>query len=656
MGRLTSLLLLLLLVGSGCKPRATEAAVRLKVSYNFKVGCITVLARDANGQGQETSEFTDLARESSEVVLAVFRKEDWSHTLEITTTAHELTCDGAEVAQEVRIVELDKKGDIKESEVTLTAHDTDEDGYMAEGTDCDDNDKNSRPGLNEACDGRDNDCDGNIDQGLPTRPWYPDRDDDGFGDRDATALMSCAEPANTGNTRYVQNNTDCGDSDAEIYPRPGLSEALCDEVDNDCDGEKDDGFAKGAACSNPCPGGKYVCNASHNGVSCVESPAPALYYPDVDGDGAGNENITPSNVCPNETAPTGFVANKNDCDDLDKHNLRGKAEVCDDRDNNCDTQRDEGDICGGKGWKVLDDAALTGNSRQWKTVAIGPGGLPVWVAGDNGALAVRTAAGQAFKSLDGGCGNHNWRAAWVRPANGHVLLAGEGGRLAEHDGINVCYNQATLSPSNNVTGLIEFNQSNPPVYLVEDKARMYAWTPGTLPEQRYNEAVQTYFGIHGLAPTQLLAVGGATEDNEAPYIASYSGSGGLGSVVRHTLNNVPGNNPGPLRAVWMGASNLAYAVGDTGQVMRWDGATNWNYVNPPSDNTTAPFSSVVVLDPSSIYVTDATTNGGSIRRLNAAGTWFTATTVNKPLRDIALSSPSDIWAVGDNGNVVHFPE
>jgi WD40 repeat protein len=63
----------------------------------------------------------------------------------------------------------------------------------------------------------------------------------------------------------------------------------------------------------------------------------------------------------------------------------------------------------------------------------------------------------------------------------------------------------------------------------------------------------------------------------------------------------------------------------------------------------------VAPDPFSIYITDANTKG-TIRRLSATGMWSTSYTSDKPLRDIAFSSLGDIWAVGDNGTVVHFPE
>ncbi|HEX8435407.1 putative metal-binding motif-containing protein [Archangium sp.] len=650
--RLASLLLLPILAG-GCLPRAPEAAVRVDVSYGFKAGCITVTARDAEGEGQEAREQLEvLQRGPSTVRLAVFRQESWSHTLEITTTAHEQSCDGNEVARDVRTVKLETKAGIEQLAITLDAPDADGDGYVAadhNGRDCDDAHEDSRPGASEVCDARDNDCDGNVDQGVGS-PWFPDRDGDGFGDKAATAVLSCTRPANSGTTRYVENATDCRDSDPGAFPRANFTETRCDEIDEDCDGTVDDGFAKGTSCSGVCPGGRNVCNASHTGLTC-EAPQPTSYYADRDGDGAGNAQES-FPVCPGATPPPGTVPNTDDCDDRDKHNRSGGSEVCDDRDNTCNTQRDEGGVCGGKGWKVFtDDPALSGD-HHWKTVALGANGL-VWVAGDRGALAVRTAAGQPFKSLDESCGDIHWRAAWVRPSDGHVFLAGYDANVAEHTGTS-CTNQRKHTSNNNeFTGIVGFTSgTTTQLYVVDAKGRLYAWTPGSDLEERYNLYPPTYSGLHGVTSTQLFAVGG-TEDTNTPYISSYPGSGGESAVTTHTPRDVMGYT-GALRAVWMANSSLAYAVGDKGLVMKWSGGTSWERVTAPPDNANATFTSVVALDPSSIYVT---AENGKLRRLTVDG-WAPALSYSgsKPLRDIALSSPSDIWVAGDDGHVAHFPE
>ncbi|MCA9571815.1 MAG: hypothetical protein KC656_28450, partial [Myxococcales bacterium] len=50
------------------------------------------------------------------------------------------------------------------------------------GGDCDDTTAAVRPGAVEVCNGQDDDCDGDVDEGAPGRSWYADDDEDGFGD------------------------------------------------------------------------------------------------------------------------------------------------------------------------------------------------------------------------------------------------------------------------------------------------------------------------------------------------------------------------------------------------------------------------------------------------------------------------------------------
>lgn len=84
----------------------------------------------------------------------------------------------------------------------------------------------------ETCDGRDEDCDGAIDEGL--EPGWPDVDRDGFGD--ARAAPSC--PALPG---QASQGNDCNDLDADVNPgaedRLGLGgqDVDCDGVDGDRD-------------------------------------------------------------------------------------------------------------------------------------------------------------------------------------------------------------------------------------------------------------------------------------------------------------------------------------------------------------------------------------------------------------------------------------
>ena len=53
-------------------------------------------------------------------------------------------------------------------DVSVIRRDDDGDGYYGE--DCDDHDINVNPGAEEVCDGVDNDCDGEVDEGCPLIP------------------------------------------------------------------------------------------------------------------------------------------------------------------------------------------------------------------------------------------------------------------------------------------------------------------------------------------------------------------------------------------------------------------------------------------------------------------------------------------------------
>ncbi|MEC8378852.1 MAG: MopE-related protein [Myxococcota bacterium] len=97
------------------------------------------------------------------------------------------------------------------------------------GNDCDDSNIYVHPDAIEQCDGVDNNCDLQIDDGLLSI-YYFDADGDGYGDA-AHSLEACTQPSG-----YVSQPTDCNDFDSAIHP--GASE-ICDGVDNDCDGQLD---------------------------------------------------------------------------------------------------------------------------------------------------------------------------------------------------------------------------------------------------------------------------------------------------------------------------------------------------------------------------------------------------------------------------------
>ena len=95
--------------------------------------------------------------------------------------------------------------------VYATAVDTDGDGYTSD-VDCNDNDPAINPDATEICDGKDNNCDGAIDEGFSLNDYYYDADADGYGNP-AVSIQACAQPLG-----YVTNNLDCNDINSAINP------------------------------------------------------------------------------------------------------------------------------------------------------------------------------------------------------------------------------------------------------------------------------------------------------------------------------------------------------------------------------------------------------------------------------------------------------
>lgn len=99
-------------------------------------------------------------------------------------------------------------------------------GQVEDGTDCDDTNADVYPEAIETCDGIDNNCNSEVDEGL-TSTFYADTDGDGFGDATATAERCEAGEG------YLADATDCDDGDGSIYP--GAPESCNDGIDQDCD-------------------------------------------------------------------------------------------------------------------------------------------------------------------------------------------------------------------------------------------------------------------------------------------------------------------------------------------------------------------------------------------------------------------------------------
>lgn len=110
--------------------------------------------------------------------------------------------------------------------------DQDCDGY-ADNIDCNDADPEINPGMADNCDDHiDRNCDG-VDGYLEdSTVYYRDADGDGYGNPDNWFVSCCGTP-----TSYVVNDSDCDDRTPLINPE---AVEICDEIDQNCDGEIDE--------------------------------------------------------------------------------------------------------------------------------------------------------------------------------------------------------------------------------------------------------------------------------------------------------------------------------------------------------------------------------------------------------------------------------
>ncbi|MEK6776778.1 MAG: MopE-related protein [bacterium] len=118
--------------------------------------------------------------------------------------------------------------------------DNDGDSYSMESedcgpVDCDDDNASVNPVSDEVCDNIDNNCDGQVDEGV-AHLYYLNNDLDGYGDLSKPWFLPLCQPWNN---YWVLDHTDCNDSNA--YVHPGATE-VCNGIDDNCNGSADEGY------------------------------------------------------------------------------------------------------------------------------------------------------------------------------------------------------------------------------------------------------------------------------------------------------------------------------------------------------------------------------------------------------------------------------
>jgi hypothetical protein len=261
---------------------------------------------------------------------------------------------------EVCDAELDDDCDL----TTVGERDLDRDGQTdarcanaggARGTDCNDADPAIKAGVAEVCNGLDDDCDGEHDEGL-LKPYYPDNDFDEHGDYllpdggAAQPTMACGnEP------RLAELQDDCANDDPTTHEK---QLEICDGKDNDCDDivdenptavpwyrdEDQDGFGDPQRSVVTCvpPGPEYsILKRDCDDTNPAINPAAAEECDGLDNNcnGRADFRVAPGNFEDDDrdgVLDVDCAGPGGDCDDLDYSTFPGAPELCDLRDNDCD--------------------------------------------------------------------------------------------------------------------------------------------------------------------------------------------------------------------------------------------------------------------------------------------------------------------------------
>jgi hypothetical protein len=229
---------------------------------------------------------------------------------------------------------------------------------------------------------------------------------------------------------------DCDDADPAV--NPGAAED-CNDVDDDCDGEIDegtlltlygdsdgDGYGDPSVLAEHCepetgwvdnaedcddsdaavnPGAAELCNGIDDDCDGEIDEDDALdastWYADADSDGYGDAGDAGTLSC---AAPSGQVGNAEDCDDSDGAINPSATELCDGVDNDCDGSTDEDDALDAGTWYADSDSDGYGDPSATTAACSAPSGAVADATDcDDGDAAVNPGATELCNGIDDDC-------------------------------------------------------------------------------------------------------------------------------------------------------------------------------------------------------------------------------------------------------------
>lgn len=637
---------------SGCKKEESPpnaGALRVSLSYaTFQPSCLTLTVTDLQDASRMESTAVTVAPgvNSDTRTVAVFGRAGWSRNLRIAASAKERSCSGPVVAEESVEAQVPEVG-VADAKLDLRANDVDGDGYVANqgshpGTDCNDSRPDVYPGAPETCDGIDSNCANGESDAPEAQVFYPDLDEDGYGDPSAATFRACGQPA-----KAATRAGDCNDADPLVHP--DQQELRCDGADDDCDGVADDDpFAVGAACVTVdlgCQGVRQCQSVS--AAACVGTEQPVAWYVDADGDGsAGTETaVRCSQPSPNATKV------RTDCDDGTTYASSTGTEVCDRLDNDCDGMKDEGlPSCATTPW--AEDPGIGTAAAEWNVVAPYGNSNKGWLAGEGDRVVhVNGGTVAGVTSCVG-----NWRSGWVTNS-GRLFIGSDLGKLATvAPGSLISCDQTNGVASTSINGMVGFESGNTvQLYAVDSAGRIIRWqyVEGAVSQAApvlVTQLAANLRAIHGVSPETLLAVGAEDVGGTLRPVAFQAPAAG-GTVWSKQILGSTGTGEF-LRAVRVLTPSLAYAAGDGGLLLERSGTT---WTAKPTltvpDIGTVDLRAMVAIGRTAIYV--VVSDSRDIFFFDGTG-WSSVTVPSQTLKTLEALRPDRIWGAGYGGLLVRW--